>query len=342
MSEAERLHIAEVMRGVGVSQATSSAWHGPLFHEDKEIDCVDVNTLLASGVHPDIRRLVELKIYLPLALFLTQSATSHTLPSLVKRRSPWEYHANPFRFDQAVWGRKFEAIKAKVAEEEVGKAVPASPFVLSAQGLDTDTKSASSKRRRRANQCSASSETANSSAHLCQPQSACNSTSGARNNAPANIPTSTSVHSVGPVPTLRAPVAASEVDDFILSSVSPFSITIDVAVIEETPSSTDNAAGAVVNALTESTMISKHSIFAQFVFTAPIAAVLRSLKAGVNDFVFSLIGLIPTRRTASKVLIPSSEMPFQFISSFVYPAFSIQINFLSACPFKRCTVESVD
>ncbi|KAF7359739.1 hypothetical protein MVEN_00698600 [Mycena venus] len=42
------------------------------------------------------------------------------------------------------------------------------------------------------------------------------------------------------------------------------------------------------------TVIGKHSIFAQFQVTAPIAAVLRSLEAAIDSFAFALINVIPT------------------------------------------------
>ncbi|KAF7368102.1 hypothetical protein MSAN_00876400 [Mycena sanguinolenta] len=41
------------------------------------------------------------------------------------------------------------------------------------------------------------------------------------------------------------------------------------------------------------TVIGKHSIFAQFQVTAPIAAVLRSLEAQIDSFAFALINVIP-------------------------------------------------
>ncbi|KAF7359741.1 hypothetical protein MVEN_00698800 [Mycena venus] len=41
------------------------------------------------------------------------------------------------------------------------------------------------------------------------------------------------------------------------------------------------------------TVIGKHSIFAQFQVTAPIAAVLRSLEAAIDSLAFALIDLIP-------------------------------------------------
>ncbi|KAF7372727.1 hypothetical protein MSAN_00478000 [Mycena sanguinolenta] len=41
------------------------------------------------------------------------------------------------------------------------------------------------------------------------------------------------------------------------------------------------------------TVIGKHSIFAQFQVTAPIAAVLRSLEAGIDSFAFTLINVVP-------------------------------------------------
>ncbi|KAJ7476678.1 hypothetical protein FB451DRAFT_1396916 [Mycena latifolia] len=47
-------------------------------------------------------------------------------------------------------------------------------------------------------------------------------------------------------------------------------------------------------------IIGKYSIFSKFALTAPIAAVLRLLEAGVDAFAFALIGLIPTCSNSCK------------------------------------------
>ncbi|KAF5328357.1 hypothetical protein D9619_013283 [Psilocybe cf. subviscida] len=44
------------------------------------------------------------------------------------------------------------------------------------------------------------------------------------------------------------------------------------------------------------TVIGKHSIFAQFALTAPLAAVLRLIETGVDTFAFIIIGIIPTKK----------------------------------------------
>ncbi|PPQ96027.1 hypothetical protein CVT25_013889 [Psilocybe cyanescens] len=83
------------------------------------------------------------------------------------------------------------------------------------------------------------------------------------------------------------------------------SVTADVAAINVTPAFADDAADTVVNALTDfvlvhqillSTVIGKHSIFAQFAVTTPITAILRALEAQVDALAFGLINLIPTRK----------------------------------------------
>ncbi|KAJ7620345.1 hypothetical protein FB45DRAFT_1094476 [Roridomyces roridus] len=49
------------------------------------------------------------------------------------------------------------------------------------------------------------------------------------------------------------------------------------------------------------TVIGKHSPFAQFALTAPIAAVLRILEAVVDSFAFALIAVIPTQATVPQL-----------------------------------------
>ncbi|KAJ6630004.1 hypothetical protein B0H10DRAFT_2208153 [Mycena sp. CBHHK59/15] len=81
------------------------------------------------------------------------------------------------------------------------------------------------------------------------------------------------------------------------------SISTDITAMKATPPFTIEAdCLLVVNALNQfvqvhqallSTVIGKHSIFAQFLVTAPIAAVLRGLEAIIDAFAFSLINLIP-------------------------------------------------
>ncbi|KAF8970482.1 hypothetical protein BDZ97DRAFT_1791674 [Flammula alnicola] len=78
----------------------------------------------------------------------------------------------------------------------------------------------------------------------------------------------------------------------------------DVTAMDATPAYDDADATVVVAALTAfiqvhqdllSTVIGKHSVFAQFGATAPIAAALRSLEAIVDSFAISMINLIPTK-----------------------------------------------
>ncbi|KAF7337349.1 hypothetical protein MSAN_02260600 [Mycena sanguinolenta] len=84
------------------------------------------------------------------------------------------------------------------------------------------------------------------------------------------------------------------------------SLAADVKAMDATSAFNDADAGPVVDALSEfvevhqallATVIGKHSIFAQFFLTAPIVAVLRNLEAGIDDFAYSMIDLIPTRES---------------------------------------------
>ncbi|KAJ2998554.1 hypothetical protein NUW54_g4377 [Trametes sanguinea] len=67
----------------------------------------------------------------------------------------------------------------------------------------------------------------------------------------------------------------------------------------------EQGAKAVVVALTTfvevhqallNVVIGKHSIASRLFFTAPVAAVLRSLEAAIDALAFALIGLIPTEK----------------------------------------------
>ncbi|KAJ7330829.1 hypothetical protein DFH08DRAFT_966584 [Mycena albidolilacea] len=78
----------------------------------------------------------------------------------------------------------------------------------------------------------------------------------------------------------------------------------DVTAMQATPPFSDGA-DLIVAALTDfvrvhqallSTVIGKHTIFAQFGLTGPITAVLRSLEAGIDSFAFALIAMIPTKQ----------------------------------------------
>ncbi|KAJ7330827.1 hypothetical protein DFH08DRAFT_708551 [Mycena albidolilacea] len=82
----------------------------------------------------------------------------------------------------------------------------------------------------------------------------------------------------------------------------------DVTAMQATPPFSDGA-DLIVAALTDviehdnqffnallSTVIGKHTIFAQFGLTGPITAVLRSLEASIDSFAFALIAMIPTKQ----------------------------------------------
>ncbi|KAI0648390.1 hypothetical protein C8Q79DRAFT_925306 [Trametes meyenii] len=82
----------------------------------------------------------------------------------------------------------------------------------------------------------------------------------------------------------------------------------------------DDDAQLVVNALTTfvqvhqallNVVIGKHSIAAQFFFTAPIAAVLRALEAIVDAFATGLIALIPTQKNAATTQFASLTITIQ-------------------------------
>ncbi|KDR84335.1 hypothetical protein GALMADRAFT_1340639 [Galerina marginata CBS 339.88] len=99
-------------------------------------------------------------------------------------------------------------------------------------------------------------------------------------------------------PQTVATIAKTTVTDFqtIITNLAG-----DVTAMEATPPFADGVTQPVVDALTDvhqlllSTVIGKHGIFAQFGATAPIAAILSSLEAGIDSFAFAMIALIPTR-----------------------------------------------
>ncbi|KAI9457215.1 hypothetical protein BJY52DRAFT_1378299 [Lactarius psammicola] len=78
---------------------------------------------------------------------------------------------------------------------------------------------------------------------------------------------------------------------------------IDITAMQATPPFTDctltlpiieSLRGFVlVHQKLLATVIGKHSIFAQFALTAPIAGVLRTLEATIDKFAFSMINMIP-------------------------------------------------
>jgi len=82
-------------------------------------------------------------------------------------------------------------------------------------------------------------------------------------------------------------------------------IGADVTAMQSTPPFNDVDAQLVVNVLVDfvkvhqlllATVIGKHGILAQFGVTAPVAAVLRTLEAGIDSFALGLIALIPTKQ----------------------------------------------
>ncbi|KAJ7094780.1 hypothetical protein C8R44DRAFT_749366 [Mycena epipterygia] len=79
-------------------------------------------------------------------------------------------------------------------------------------------------------------------------------------------------------------------------------INTDISAMQVTPPFVGVICTPIVDALIDfvkvhqavlSTVIGKHSIFAQFGATAPITAILRSLEAAIDALANGLIGLIP-------------------------------------------------
>ncbi|KAJ7094781.1 hypothetical protein C8R44DRAFT_749368 [Mycena epipterygia] len=79
-------------------------------------------------------------------------------------------------------------------------------------------------------------------------------------------------------------------------------ISTDMTAMQATPPFVGVICTPIVNALVTfvevhqallSTVIGKHSIFAQFGATAPIAAILRTLEGAIDALAFGLIDLIP-------------------------------------------------
>ncbi|KAH9474965.1 hypothetical protein JR316_0012064 [Psilocybe cubensis] len=111
------------------------------------------------------------------------------------------------------------------------------------------------------------------------------------------------------------------------------SITAVVPKITSTETFPDDEGKAIIEALTDfvlvhqlllSTVIGKHSIFAQFSLTAPIAAVLRLLEAQVDALAFALIHLIPTRSSSiqksQKTLSISLDSSISTYTEFCIPS----------------------
>ncbi|CDO71865.1 hypothetical protein BN946_scf184940.g12 [Trametes cinnabarina] len=95
------------------------------------------------------------------------------------------------------------------------------------------------------------------------------------------------------------PVIVKDINK-IVSTVGQLTTTIQKGSGKPLP---EQGAKDVVAALTTfvkvhqallNAIIGKHSLASKFVFTAPIAAALRAIEAGVDTFAFALIDLIPT------------------------------------------------
>ncbi|KAJ2997272.1 hypothetical protein NUW54_g7147 [Trametes sanguinea] len=95
------------------------------------------------------------------------------------------------------------------------------------------------------------------------------------------------------------PVVVQNFND-IITTATKFTETLQQAEVLD-----EKGAKAVVMALTTfvevhqallNVVIGKHSIASRLFFTAPVAAVLRSLEAAIDALAFALIGLIPTEK----------------------------------------------
>ncbi|KAF8155232.1 hypothetical protein K438DRAFT_1987142 [Mycena galopus ATCC 62051] len=78
-----------------------------------------------------------------------------------------------------------------------------------------------------------------------------------------------------------------------MQATSPFTVQADVQLVV---TALNNFVGVHQQLL--ATVIGKHGIFAQFGVTAPIAAILRSLEAGIDSFAYAMIALIPSGETS--------------------------------------------
>ncbi|KAH9172541.1 hypothetical protein EDB89DRAFT_2069621 [Lactarius sanguifluus] len=102
-------------------------------------------------------------------------------------------------------------------------------------------------------------------------------------------------------PPSQIPVIARSLENSFRIIVS--NITADIAAMQATPPFVDCPPAAVlivaslknfvtVHQILLSTVIGKHSIFAQFGVTAPITGILRELEAAIDKFALSMINLI--------------------------------------------------
>ncbi|KAJ6533701.1 hypothetical protein B0H19DRAFT_1272341 [Mycena capillaripes] len=122
------------------------------------------------------------------------------------------------------------------------------------------------------------------------------------------VVTSVSVNINSVLSGISTSTTARDVASMGQTIVAQFNVIIDrlrtdITTMQATPPFTAQAdCNAIVVALRDfvlvhqallATVIGKHAIFAQFVFTAPIAAVLRALEAIIDSFAFAMIDLIP-------------------------------------------------
>ncbi|KAJ7190646.1 hypothetical protein GGX14DRAFT_407807 [Mycena pura] len=110
---------------------------------------------------------------------------------------------------------------------------------------------------------------------------------------------------LGGLSTSSSPAVVASTSQTVVTDFTTIvnALVADAAAMAATEPFDDADAQPVVNALDEfvavhqtllSTVLSKHSIFAQFQVTAPIVAVLSDLEDEIDTFALAMINLIPT------------------------------------------------
>ncbi|KAJ7685888.1 hypothetical protein B0H17DRAFT_1225485, partial [Mycena rosella] len=83
-------------------------------------------------------------------------------------------------------------------------------------------------------------------------------------------------------------------DDTAMQTTPPFTVQSDCDAVVAALSTVSSF--VQIHQTLLSTVIGKHTIFAQFGATAPITAVLRTLEGAIDSFAYGLIALIPCGR----------------------------------------------
>ncbi|KAJ7652408.1 hypothetical protein DFH06DRAFT_995203 [Mycena polygramma] len=127
-----------------------------------------------------------------------------------------------------------------------------------------------------------------------------------------NIVTSVSSSITAAIEPLSVVPQIDQITIIVKSVITGFKTIIqdlgtDITAMQATPAFGDSLTQPIVDALITVGIFSPtlweqlliicqfHSILAQFVLTAPVAAILRSLEAVIDSFAFALIALIPTK-----------------------------------------------